>query len=662
MNKVFLIIGFIFLHTVVFGQISKEAWEGYAKSTYQNISNKQENDATIIFDRTYLTTNREREKVDFITTIHRKIKINSLYGLEQFNKLYIPTFDDINYKVEFLDCKAKIHKKGQKSIVTDTSGFVNTTLPANTPFYYKVDGNVKMLALSGINIGDEIEYIYSLKTPYDVLPLYFYKADREHFSSSNYCMEKSIYFDTEKFDLKIWPYNFPNGVTRKSDFSYSNRHGEGHRVMIREIDEENNELFQSRYIDKPYITYIIVHRSTEEVEEDSWSSFAKDFKPRRSETKQNYIFDGEKMVQAYKDIEKIRGIKSKYKKILDKINQPLQYRFGLYSDVKDDIDAAWSYAKILSKTAKDLKLPINFHFVKSKHYGKLDKSYQSLYQFQNIICSFKDEKGTVYYFPVLEPYSKLNEIRNEYQGVDCFSILQDETGKRSHEFGTTPRFNEDSFYNKEVNVNLKEENSGSLFFKVEEKLILSGNVWTEYKPFISHIIENKKQVKRNLKRYVEQQVVLMNQIDSVHNIEYEEQNNSFVISYSYDLEIQSNTEAKFVDFKMEDFVHNEFYTPFHQRSNRKKQGYISDEFDTKYKITLNLNSAYQWVENKLMKSDLSNSIANVKSSYIKNAHGVTADFEIKYNLEEFTPNQWKDMVQARDLSYDLLNANFYFRK
>ena len=94
-----------------------------------------ESDAVIIFDRVYYETEERGTSVEQIETVHRKIKINSLFGLEVFNKLYIPTFEDLHYKTELLDCRVKTQKPDNRTINTDLTSLVETTLPANVPFF-----------------------------------------------------------------------------------------------------------------------------------------------------------------------------------------------------------------------------------------------------------------------------------------------------------------------------------------------------------------------------------------------------------------------------------------------------------------------------------------------------------------------------------------------
>ena len=96
MNRIsFCFLIFFSWIQIIQAQLSNEAWDNFTESTFEETTDNNTSDVTIIYDRTYIDINQTRVqaelKVEVLKTIHRKIKINSLYGLEKYNKLYIPT-------------------------------------------------------------------------------------------------------------------------------------------------------------------------------------------------------------------------------------------------------------------------------------------------------------------------------------------------------------------------------------------------------------------------------------------------------------------------------------------------------------------------------------------------------------------------------------------
>ena len=646
-----LLFGFLFLSLSVVAQINTEGLENFNTASFQEIEKKERCDATIIFDRTYIDIKR-KGVIEIFNTIHRKIKIHSLYGLENYNKLYIPTINDFDTKIEFVDCKVKTLKENKTKVVTNNENIVSTTLPANAPFFYKVTGEVKMLAIKDVNIGDEIEYIFTTKQIFDSSN-YFYNMGKVNFDTNDYCLEKSLFIFSKKFNVKIWPYNFKNGVDRSSDFSYKN----GHKVSLQDIKQNYNELYSRSNLDRPYIFYEVSSIENSE-SNDTWKDFAKYLKPKRQDTRKNYVLDGQSIEKALDEIDSIQDAEGKYKSILNKINTPIEKHFFSYKDIRGDIDVALSYAKVISKTTKKLGLPINFHFVISKNKGKLDKSFVSLYQFDTILCSFLDSNGVVNYFPLLEPYSSFNDIRKEYQQSECFTINQNTNGNRTYKFDYIPKL-ETGYFQKEVHLSLKDKEIDTLRFSVKEALKYSGHSWTEIKPIISYVLEDSLKAKKRLKSFIKNQLVLSNKLDSIYNINFLKKENVFTVDYQYDIKKQIHPKDQYFNISPILFFEKDFHTPYYMKKGRTSNGYLTNEFNTNYLFSF--DGDCEWQENNLLKSSTTNELGNVISTYKYINKNIESSVKLTVEKTDFEPQQWKKIVDLREAMYDFLNSNFYFK-
>lgn len=658
MNKpLLLLISCLFLWSAS-AQVHQDAWDNYHNSTYQATDNIEHSDVTILYDRTYIHTVKKpvEERVELVKTVHRKIKINSLSGLEKFNKLYIRTFNEYDFKIDILECKAKTIKPQNRVVETDVSQFVTSTLPANAPFYYKIDGEVQMLAINDINIGDVVEYIYTTITTYETKPEYFYETNKVPFSTKNYCLEKSIFFTTKGYTLKLWPHNFHNGLNPNSDFTFEN----GKRIELKNIKAKSNELYSNSLRDNPYLIYMI--SNDKEEKEMTWKDFAEDFKPRKKEIKNTFIFNGESISKTLKKVENIKSSQRKLQVILNKINQPIEENFDQYEGLKNNIHVAWSYAKVLSKVFKSIHMPINFHFVVSKHYGKFDPSYVALDQFDNIILSFVDHRGDEIYMPLLEPYSKLNDIGIEFQNTSCLTIKQDESGNRTHTYSTIPEFKQDSDFSKNIDIQLKQETQDSLWLTVKETLQFTGNTWLEVQPYVLFIKNDSNYTPKEFTSFIEYHFENTTYLDSIQNIEYTKLENGVKLEYSYGIGLEKESPSSIVSINPNWFILDNFYTPYHLRNQRTNQGYLLDEHNTSYQFTFNLGDSYTWIENKLFNKEKDHNIGRVISSTTHLDNQVSANYSINYKLERFTPEQWSQLLELRDISYYFLNTNFYFKK
>ena len=648
-----LLFGFICLSLSINAQINNEALGNFTNSSFQDVNQRDDSDVTIIFDRTYIDIKKEKKINEIYTTVHRKIKIHSLFGLEHYNKLYIPTFNDLSNKLEYVDCKAKTLKKNKTTVATGNESMVTTTLPANAPFFYKMKGKVKMLAIKDVNIGDEVEYVYTTKQTY-YSDDYFYKTDKIEFGNSNYCLEKSLFINVKKnLNVNIWPYNFHDGTTRNSNFLNEN----GYKVSLKNIQPNFHEIYGQPNLHNPYLFYEIKNTESKGLN-DTWEDFAKYFKPKRQDTKKNYVLNGKSIENALDELNTTYSNQKKYQNILNHINKPLEENFHVYNDIKGDIGVAWSYAKVISKTAKKLNLPINFHFVISKNNGKLDKSLVSLYQFDTIICSFKNEDGSTTYFPLLEPYSNLNDIRKEYQQTECFTIEQDLNGKRTHRFNTIPLLKAGDFQ-KKVEVTLNETTSGTLKFTINESLKFSGHSWLEIKPLISYTVNDSSEVNKRLKSFVENQIVLKSKTDSIYNLNYSKKEDSFSINYQYKISKRITSISSYFNLSPNQFFEKDFFTPYYLKSKRINKGYFTNEFNMVYLFSFKGNCS--WQENKLLKSSIINEFGSANSTYNYSNNKLETSVKLNLKKAEFEPSHWSEILDLRETVYNFLNTKFYFK-
>ncbi len=638
--------------------ISNEAWTNYTNSTYEDINISDHDDAIILFDRTYYNSDIAHEsQVVIDVTIHRKIKINSLNGLEQFNKLYIPTYDDLNFTIELVNCKAKVIKNNNTSINTDKSQFVTTTLPANTPFFYKVTGNFKMLALNDISIGDEIEYIYSIKKHYNTDAENFYKSDRISFSGDHYCLEKSVFFESDIYETAIWPYNFNNEISKNANFEYKG----GIKISLKNIKKLSHSPYTKTALDQPYIQYITTNYKLN-IEGDSWKELARDFKPRRKDTKHNVMFDGENILDAEEQLGQLNSTQAKFELLLEKINSPLEKNFNLYDEFQDNIDVAWSYAKNISKLMKKLNMPVDFHLVVDKNYGNFDSLYISLYQFNNILISFKDENGKLHFVPLIEPYSKLDEVQLKYQDTDCFTISQSDKGDRTYSFDRIPKSDKKSIYKKEVHIQLKQSTSKRLVYQIDEDASFEGGFWLNIKPQVFNIIQDSVNTAKLLKKFIKDQLIVADEVDSIYDIQFKADDAKWLIEYKYIISPRANNKMEVIHLRLDLFVENSYNTPNYMKRNRDFPGYLYDEPVVQYIIDIDLGNHYKWLENIFLENNYENNIGAIITDYDYSNSTLNISFNQSFKKNGFSPQEWNEVLKIRDQSFNFLHTNLYFKR
>ena len=644
---------------VLIAQINEEANHNFEISKYEEISTGEKSDVTILYDRTYIDVGKIKQngeiKVKNLKTIHRKIKINTLYGLQQYNKLYIKIFNDLHYNLDFVDCKVKTLKKDGEVVKMDNAEFITTTLPANAPFFYKQDGKVKMLAIKDINVGDQVEYVFTMKETIDVDPEYYYKTDRISFVNNDFCLEKSVFINADKYKIKLWPHNFGEEDTRNTDYSYN----EGKKITLNHITPRSNEIYSNSRFYEPYLTYMIKKDLT--VKDDTWEDFAKYFEPSRKKTKRKFIFEGKSINDAISEIDTVIGTKEKFKFILKQINEPLQNNMFLYLGLDDKIDASWSYAQVISRAVKKMKMPINFHFVINKNYNKLDKTYVSLYQFDDIICSFIGDDNKIYYFPLFKPFSNLNDIQKEFQGTECFTIFQNEFGERTHSFDQIPEFDPGKI-SKNIDVILDEIDADKIKFKIKEKLSYSGHSWINYKPLLLYLVQDSTKTDENLQRFIKEQLPVSHKVDSIYNIQFATKDESFSVNYEYDRELNVNNTSSIIHLRPSDFVEYTYYTPYHMRKTRLEKGYLNNEYNLDLVINFHLKDAFYWIQNDNLRKEIKNDFGKLITDFSSDDSAVSTSFSLEFKTNEFEVSEWNQILDLRDAANDYLVHKFYFKK
>lgn len=136
-------------------------WDKYP--TPYEIRDTSENKYGVLFlvEKKFMeyTYNKRTGDLERYETQHRRVKILNEEGLEEFNKIYISLYSVI----EILDLKARsISKTGvvhdlDKSEIREVENLENK-------------GDFKQFAIEGLEIGGEVEYIYTLRKE----PLYFW--------------------------------------------------------------------------------------------------------------------------------------------------------------------------------------------------------------------------------------------------------------------------------------------------------------------------------------------------------------------------------------------------------------------------------------------------------------------------------------------------------
>lgn len=150
----------------------KYSWEEDRK-THTLTAEEKKKGAVVIKDHriieTFFDGEGNRQEVNTYFTKHVIVSLNSDNGIEEYNKVYIP----MTGVTEVMDLQARFISKTGKITNLDSKSVKDV---AN----YDNHGPYKIFALEGVEIGGEVEYIYTVKKPFRMLGTETYRSPYDY--------------------------------------------------------------------------------------------------------------------------------------------------------------------------------------------------------------------------------------------------------------------------------------------------------------------------------------------------------------------------------------------------------------------------------------------------------------------------------------------------
>jgi hypothetical protein len=140
----------------------KPEWKKYAweenRSPFTLSAEEKNKPAIIMLDKRmveiFFDTDGKKQEVNTYVTKHVIVRVNSDNAIEEYNKVYIPMYG----VTEVMDLEARFISKEGKIITFDSKNVKDVE-------NYNNYGPYKIFALEGVEIGGEVEYIYTVKRP-----------------------------------------------------------------------------------------------------------------------------------------------------------------------------------------------------------------------------------------------------------------------------------------------------------------------------------------------------------------------------------------------------------------------------------------------------------------------------------------------------------------
>lgn|GEM_PF-5762176 len=342
--------------------------------------------ALIIFDRSYTSYRKyikdEKLRFEISTTVHRRIKILSASALDNFNKVYVPSVGDMFIKNEITEIKGRTIKLDGTVIDLDSSDVRETTLPANVPFYSQYNGKVKLFALPGINVGDEVEYFYTVKNDIAERKSNFQKFGVLDFEMPYPCLEKSHILSFNK-EFSIKSYSVHTGINLEKLSKEDNDELVSFKVTTKNLPATVSEAYSLDYKNAMSIYFHIYESNSNEIDND-WKEVSKLVLTKANK----YTVVGNKLWMTFNnEIRKQKSFQKKVEKAAELINEPYLEKKEYLEGLQYRTVSRYNLS-LINNIANAMDATVNLWYVADKTMTELKENIPSTLQFNDVIVEF----------------------------------------------------------------------------------------------------------------------------------------------------------------------------------------------------------------------------------------------------------------------------------
>lgn len=614
-------------------------------------------DAIIVFNSEEQTFNLVRKAEGYSIfeinkKISRRIKILSNYGIEQFATLYIPTFQDLDFKTELIELKA-ITIKPSGSIITLTKEAIKeTTLPANVPFFRNYAGQVKALAFENLEIGDEIQYDFQIiYTSSSTSPNLFYPF-------------KTSLSENFKILDQRYIFNMKNGIQFKGVIANSNnqfvkspssdKQNTQYTLSIKNLKPYKSEVFSADEDNQPYFM-VDIYKMEDFTSYNNWEEYTKKIKS----SKRSSIFFAGKSVSdffylAQNESTPSRKVLKVHKLMMEEIMKNPENIYSVYKNYKPDMEDANQIFKLLNL----LDINGSVLMVKNKNNGAILKDFVSLRQFDDFLVEFY-ENGKPHYMAIFNPYATIDEIDASYQGTEALKMsIMNKT--ESISFTKVPfsaTSNNIAKFDYLINIkdiggkhtttcNLHVQKKGQFFIEDRTEYLLE-KADKNYNFYSSNVAS---EISNSYNDCLVDTTILSKEKEQI----------DYQVKYNYLMPLEQSENQ--ICIKLSDL----FYSDFIMSRYDKERGYkavFPFPFEIIRTFVIKAEEGFKVIPNEFLTRNFENQFAHVKSDYKiidPNTIEVTLNYQIKQM--ELEPNDWYLFLNFINSIHDAISQRILFQQ
>lgn len=597
--------------------------------------------ALVIFNRNYNSYRKyisdNNFRIEVITTVHRKVKIISPAVLEDFNTVIVPSVGDMFTNNDIISIKGRTIKQDGSIIELDSSEMRETTLPANSPFLRDYSGKVKLLALPGVAVGDEVEYYYTIKTDASYGKRKFLRNGKINFYTGYPSLETSYTIGFNKsFNLQSYSVNTEINFVEQPGISTDEL--VYFKVSTTNLPATLNERFNLSYPSTMSVLYQIYEDKEDALEKD-WSSIEK-FKFSKP-TAYTSLSEGTLYSATLKKLNTYKNFDRKMEELVNLVNKPYTKEFETFVITqRPNLDRYFinSWVNLIHQLGAD----INIWYVMDKTNGTANENIPALYQFDDIVIEVNN-KGKKYHLPLFRPLDAMNEIDYDYHNTKALKVAVDKKKNIKYSFETFVPLYDNTQNKSEKTYTIQVTLGDSSKVSVHESYKNSGESSrrNRYPIYIEDNFRNKAdwktQITRRIKNKFEDANVsqvatgsLKQKIPTTLNWD---------IKYDYPLAI---AKRKLYATSISELIGYNSSFSLHC-GKRKTDAYLGYPFEIDNTYIISTEKTGAILDNEKLNYDFSNEIGFIRSKVEKTANN-ELKLKIQYSIKKdlVTPAQWCD--------------------
>jgi hypothetical protein len=610
-------------------------------------------DAEYLAFQTHETVSKQtgRKFSEFVreVEVYRKIRILTPNGLDRFNRLYIPTYEDLDFRSIVFELNARTIKQNGEQYEANSANIKETTLPGNNPYLRNYEGAVKLVALPQVDVGDIIEYSYKIRYINDFT--YHYADSYERIFNADIPIrtyEQSFVID-EKLHSRLLEFNLPSKCTVTEE-----EEGEKYSWSFIDLDAYAKESFSHDYSYLPHISLLV---STKPLDMNgSWRAVMQkiDHKP-----KGKFNFLSEFSVNELKKLASEKEtVEQKVRLICDSI-----YQWKRDEDVEDIYNrnswrSNWYVNNKYLNLFKKLGIKSSLILMRPLEEGDFDEDIITLSQFSKTLIEFENEQGVAHYLTPRMAFTPIDYIPFEFQGSRAVRMRELLSNSTMEVFTVPYQSEKMQVYEDYRKIGISMDQDSTYYDLSIERSVIGDPDFIYLANF-----NNKVDSSINRQAKIELDELIFNR--SSVRVSGSNWNSEVVDYYKGEVKLSNTCSASDKNqstnnnvplWKLLDLgIYDNWISHYTKEKTRKRDAHIANAFSATSHLILSPSNGFKPMLNEYLNIEFSNDYGSIECVTISEGSDVKIDITIKL-LSGYVPKEnWNEFLEFDKVVKNVIN-------